>query len=44
MGKLAQNSAARNVPFQPQDQYSPEEKDGVYALLNAKTEGTDGIS
>lgn len=43
MGKLAQNSAARNVPFQPQDQFSDEEKDGVYALFDAK-EGTPGVT
>ena len=43
MGKLSQNSAARNVPFQPHDDFSAEEKDGMYALFNGKSEG-DGVT
>ena len=43
MGKLAQNSQARNVPFQPHDQFSAEEKDGMYALFNGKS-AEDGIT
>ena len=43
MTKLGQNSAARNVPFQPHSDYSDEEKDGVFAIFNAKSEG-DGVT
>ena len=33
--KLGQNAAARGVPHQPQEDYSAEEKDGIFALFDA---------
>ena len=44
MGKLAANSVARDVPFQPQDSYSAEEKDAVFGVFNATNAETDGIN
>ena len=32
------------MPTQLHTEYSDEEKDAVYALFNAKTEGVDGVS
>merc|ERR1719331_2525386 len=43
MGKISQNLQARNVPFHPHDDFSAEEKDGMYALFNGKSEA-DGIT
>ena len=44
MVKLGQNAQARGTPHQPDSDYSAEEKDGIYAIFNAKTEGADGVS
>ena len=41
---LGQNAASRQVPHQPDSDYTEEQKDAVYALFNAKTEGVDGVS
>ena len=43
ISKIGQNLQARNVPFHPQDQFSAEEKDGVYAIFNSKS-AEDGIT
>ena len=40
---LGQNAANRQVPHQDNAEYSAEEKDGIYAIFNAKSEG-EGVS
>ena len=44
MLKMSQNSAARNIPFQSHDDYSAEEKDGVFALFDNFNGETQGVS
>ena len=39
MIKLGQNAAARGVPHQADSDYSAEEKDEIFAIFNAKSEG-----
>ena len=41
---MGQNAKARNVPIQEMEEYSVEEKDSIYAIFNANTEGADGVS
>ena len=41
---MGQNAQARGVPIQEMGEYSAEEKDGIYVIFNANTEGADGVS
>ena len=42
LNALGQNAANRQVPHQDNAEYSAEEKDGIFAIFNAKSEG-DGV-
>ena len=44
MQKLEQNQNAAGIPHQSGAEYSDEEKDQIFAIFNAKTPDTAGVS
>ena len=44
MNKLGQNAQAKGIPYPNPGQYSPEEKQTIYAWMNSLTAGTEGVS